>query len=310
MKYYKIALSIFVLGLSQFDLLAQSDEESDTTGLGAYLSYVQQAMEQNEALNYEHGSIEVGDGLATLQIDSTFKYLNPEETDKILVEAWGNPPQETLGMIFPDSINPYLYDGWGVIINYVEDGYIEDEDAKDIDYDDMLEDLQDEVEAAKEERIELGYSTYDIIGWAEQPYYDAESKKLFWAKELKFEGTDENTLNYDIRILGRKGFLKLNAVASISQLQDVKPAMSNLLSRVEFSDGNTYFDFNPDTDHVAAYGIGALVAGKLAAKVGLLKVVGIFFAKFWKFILIGLAAVGTFLKKIFTGGGDEKRELE
>lgn len=32
-----------------------------------------------------------------------------------------------------------------------------------------------------------------------------------------------------------------------------------------------YADFNPDIDEVAAYGVGALIAGKVAAKAGLFK---------------------------------------
>ena len=52
--------------------------------------------------------------------------------------------------------------------------------------------------------------------------------------------------------------------------------------RVEFDDGNRYSDFNPDIDTVAAYGIGGLIAGKLAAKAGIFALL----AKGGKFIVL------------------------
>lgn len=279
----------------------------DSAQLQEIISFYQNAYEMDSLLAYQYGDIELSDGLAKISLGAEFKYLDPEEANKIISEAWGNPPQETLGMIFPDSVNPYLPDGWGIILYYEEDGHIEDDDAADIDYDDMLDEMKEEAVEESKQRKELGYPTYSVIGWAETPYYDSEAKKLYWAKELSFDESETHTLNYDIRVLGRKGFLQLNAVAGMDQLELVKPSMQALLSKVEFSDGNTYFDFDPDVDEVAAYGIGALVAGKLAAKVGLIKVIGLFFAKFWKFILIGFAAVGAFVKKLWTG--KEKREL-
>ena len=305
----KLRPTIFI-GLLCFVLPSFSQEDSsglDTATFAEIMAYYEEAEEMNASLDYQKGTIVLGDELATLNLNEGFRYLNDAETQKILVEAWGNPPQETLGMIFPDSVNPYLPEGWGVVLSYVEDGHIDDDDAADIDYEDLLEELKEEAVESSKERRELGYGGYSLVGWAESPYYDQESKKLYWAKELAFDESDINTLNYDIRVLGRKGYLRLNAIASVDQLEMVKPSMQDLLGKVEFNQGNTYFDFNPDVDEVAAYGIGALVAGKLAAKAGLIKVIGIFFAKFWKIILIAGGALIAFIKKIWTG--KEQREI-
>ncbi len=68
------------------------------------------------------------------------------------------------------------------------------------------------------------------------------------------------------------------------------------MALAEFDEGSTYSDFNPDLDTVAAYGVGALVAGKVIAKTGFLAVALIFLKKFGIIILIG---VGVFLKKLF-----------
>lgn len=301
---------LLLLGICISFVANAQEAESDSLSFDAnqILEYYLEAQAKDSLLNYQTGTIMIGDGLATLNLDEGFKYLDEKEADKIITEAWGNPPQETLGMIFPDSLNPY-WDAWGIIIGFEQEGYIKDEDAQEIDYDEMLKELQDEALASSEERRNLGYEGYELVGWAEAPYYDAETKKLYWAKELRFDGMDASTLNYDIRILGRKGFLRMNAVADMESIEDVKNGMSVLLNKVEFTEGNTYFDFDPEIDEVAAYGIGALVAGKLAAKAGLLKVVGIFLAKFWKFILIGVAAVGGVFRKMWGGGGKEQRDV-
>jgi len=60
---------------------------------------------------------------------------------------------------------------------------------------------------------------------------------------------------------------------TIADLARIKVEMPKVLATVEFDQGMRYADFSPSVDDVAAYGIGALVAGKLAAKVGMFKVV-------------------------------------
>lgn len=123
-----------------------------------------------------------------------------------------------------------------------------------------------------------------------------------WAKDLKFEGEGGDTLNYSIRMLGRKGVLELNAIAEVRQFSEIDRQTPQILSMVDFKQGNRYADFDPKTDKVAKYGIAALVAGgalAVAAKAGLLKVlwIGLLAAK--KFIIIGVIALVAFFKKIF-----------
>jgi len=103
-------------------------------------------------------------------------------------------------------------------INFPDDGYVSDEDASKIDYKEMLADMQKETREENAQRKEAGYETVDLIGWAVPPRYDAASKKLYWARELAFQGNDGHTLNYDIRVLGRHGYLSLNAIAGMDEL--------------------------------------------------------------------------------------------
>jgi len=125
--------------------------------------------------------------VATLEVPEDFYYLDPDDAQRILVEMWGNPPGEkSLGMLFSAEITPFDDQAWGVTIDYEEEGYVEDTDAAEINYDELLEQMQDETRAASQERVAAGYEAIELIGWAARPYYDEKSHKLHWAKELAF----------------------------------------------------------------------------------------------------------------------------
>ncbi|MEO6195286.1 MAG: DUF2167 domain-containing protein [Thermoanaerobaculia bacterium] len=251
-------------------------------------------------LTYQKGKIELGSGLATLNLGPDFRYLDPDQTQRVLVDLWGNPPgAETLGMILPADVSPAQDGGWGVIVTYDEDGYVDDGGAEKIDYAKLLTEMKEDVHKANEERTKHGYETVEIVGWAEPPRYDRASHKLYWAKDLKFESGTDHTLNYNIRVLGRRGVLVLNAVSGVDQLAGVRTSMQALLPEIEFKEGHRYTDFIPGKDKVAEYGIGALVAGTLAAKAGLFKVLLAGLLAFKKAVLIGIAAIGAFLRKFF-----------
>src|ERR1043165_7495324 len=215
-----------------------------------------------QVLNYDTtGTVTLGSNLAKFNNPKGFQYLTPEQSKYVMHDLWGNPPSETLGMIFPEEANEYIPTTWAIEISYDNDGHVKDDDAKEIKYDELLEQMQEGIKEANPERKKQGYSTVEILGWASQPYYDEKEKKLHWAKRLRFEGDSSETLNYNIRILGREGVLVLNAIGSMEQLDQIKANVSPVLASVNFSDGNRYADFKEGTDKVAAYGVVGLIAG-------------------------------------------------
>ena len=256
--------------------------------------------EQLEAqLRYQTGRVAVNKGLATLDLSSDFRYLDPRQTDLVL-RAWGNPPgTETLGMLVPASVGVFTRDGWGVIITYDEDGYVKDDDAAKIDYADLLRKMQQATREANAKRAKAGYATVELVGWAEPPRYDSAAHKLYWAKDLKFGDESTHTLNYNVRVLGRRGVLVLNAVATMGQIASVKRNMAKVIGFVDFNEGHRYADFVPGSDKVAEYGIAALIAGGIAAKAGLFKVLLGALIALKKFILVALAAAAAYLRKLF-----------
>ncbi len=291
----KILFTFGLLIFTTFSLFAKGETDSLEVMLAAQQKFSDSVV---TAMKYEKGSILLKNGFAKLNVPSGFKYLNAEQSKFVLSEVWGNPPRtDILGMIFPENSNPMADSSYAFIISFDESGFVKDDDADKINYDDMLKDLQkDELEDNKT-RIAQGYQSIHMVGWASKPFYDKNNKVLHWAKNLQFEGDEENTLNYEVRILGRKGVLSMNAVALMSELDLVKKDINTILAIPSFTEGNAYKDFDSKTDNVAAWTIGGLVAGKVLLKVGLWATIVKFLAASWKFILIGIVAVWGGIKK-------------
>jgi uncharacterized membrane-anchored protein len=264
-------------------------------------------------LKYQQGEIDLRGGLAKLSVPKEFNFLGSDDAENVLVKLWRNPPTSVkpLGLLIPAGLTPLSSNAWVVTIHYREDGYVKDSDASTMNYDDLLKKMQQAIQEGNPERQKKGYPAITLLGWAAPPHYDAATHKLYWAKHLKFDGEDGDTLNYSIRLLGRKGVLELNAVAQMDQFAAIDQQTPQILSMVDFKEGSRYADFNPKTDQVAKYGIAALVAGgtlAVAAKLGFLKVFWLALLAAKKFIIIGVIALGAFLKRIFSrrSGGSPK----
>lgn len=283
--------------------IAKSEDDTTAVNVDSLMTTVLNADSLGlQILNYDTaGTIQLHEGLATFNIPAGFKYLNPTQSAYVLADLWGNPPSETSGMIFPSDASPIFPGVWAIEISYEEEGHVKDGDAKDIDYKDLLDEMQDQVKDANEHRKEQGYASVELLGWASDPYYDQTAKKLHWAKRLQFEGDSSETLNYNIRILGREGVLVLNAIGDMNQLDEIKQNIDVILASTNFSQGHRYEDFNESTDKLAAYGIGGLIAGGLLAKTGFFAKIGLIFAKFAKVIVIGAVALGGVAYRFFKG---------
>ena len=264
-----------------------------------------------DGLKYQQGEIVLRGDIAKIKLPAGFRYLNPADTETVISKLWGNPPSnDRLGLIVPAGFDPLDSSGyWAVVITYEEDGYVKDNDAAGIDYTKLLAQMKEGMQEANKERQKAGYPPIDLIGWATPPRYDQATHKLYWARELKFGDSPEHTLNYSIRILGRRGVLVLNAVAPMAALKDVETATPSILAMVDFQEGHRYADFNPSTDKVATYGIAALIAGGILAKAGLFKLlwVGLLAAK--KFVIIAILALVGYVKKLLGIKSEKKQAL-
>ena len=267
-------------------------------------------------LHPESGQIDLPDAKATLDLGEDYVFYDKQDTRKILTEVWGNPPEAVegvLGMVMKADSTSFD-DTWGAVISFDDVGYVSDDDASDVDYDELLTSLQDAAQEANKQRAEQGYEKVTLVGWAERPDYDPSTHSVVWAKDLEFEGAQDHVLNYDLRTLGRYGVLSVNMVASVPQLDEVRLAANDLAKHAAFDSGSSYVDYNAATDRVAEYGIGGLVAAgagvAVAKKLGILAIL----LKFLKPLLIGgavvLAAFRNRIKRLFGMGDDDEDDQE
>lgn len=271
----------------------------------------QQARALVASLQFRDGEVAVPGAQARFKLGEEFRYLEAADARKVLEQLWGNPPDESvLGMVVPRGRGVLDDQGWAVVVTYSDEGHVSDADAAKIDYDDLLKEMKDGSSEENAARKEAGYGSIELLGWAEPPHYDAISKKLYWAQDLQFEGSKGRTLNYDIRVLGRRGYVSLNAVADMAELGEVKTGMQKLLPMVEFDAGSRYADFDASSDKVAAYGIAALIGGGIAAKAGFFAKLGVLLLGLKKLLIPLLLLGAAFGRRILGWFGRRKRDDE
>jgi uncharacterized membrane-anchored protein len=291
----------FILVLTSSTLLSFAKDKPKNAEIDS-VALMRAAIEKQ--LTYQTGEVSIGNNLAKVKLPKGFRFLDEKQSKFVVYEVWGNPENKEnklYGMIVPEKTGVTDDNSWAFVIQYDEMGYVKDDDADKINYDDLLKEMQSGEAAANQERAKAGYSNIKLVGWAQKPYYDRQKKVLHWAKEIAFGDTPEHTLNYNIRVLGRKGVLVLNAVGGMKQLPEIKTQLDGILNSVQYEQGNSYADFNPSADKIAAVTVGGLVAGKVLAKAGLLA--GL--AKFGKVLFLAIAGVFSLIWRWVTGRKDE-----
>lgn len=247
----------------------------------------------------EAGTARLG-SVAQLRLADGWLFLSGAKGRSFLTDLGNRPDDSILGVaIPPDFAQSHAF----AVYSYVDDGHVADDE--DPDYDDLLAEMKESAAEQSKERKQAGMGGVQLLGWAEPPHYDRANHKLYWAERLRFEDNEGETLNYNVRVLGRTGHLVINGVGDIGQLELVAAQNQHLLQVTEFVDGQRYQDFDPAYDKVAAYGIGALVAGKMALKVGLLAKLAVLLKVAIKPILFGLVVLGAFVAKLL---GRRKRD--
>ncbi|HEX3141694.1 MAG TPA: DUF2167 domain-containing protein [Rhizobacter sp.] len=249
-------------------------------------------------LNPEHGpkTIALADQ-GSLKLPAGYVYLNEQDAGAMLT-YWGNPgPHKLLGMVLSEEDKA----NWAVSLRFRKEGYVKDEDAKTWNADDLFTSVKEGTEASNEERKKMGGGELHIVDWVQKPTYDAATHRLAWGMRAEaIDGAQRTeTVNYHTYVLGREGFIEMNLMTEPQALGGVKPRADELLGATTFADGKRYEDFSSATDHVAEYGLAALIAGGVAKKLGLLATLGLLLAKFWKVALIGLAVFGGGVAKLF-----------
>ena len=268
-------------------------------GLGLALSAVAQQGETDnpqmkalQALNWQKDGSGAIASKAVVKVPEGYAFLGESDTSRFL-ELAGNPPRPDHYLIAPKSLD------WFAIFSFDDSGYVKDDEK--IDSAELLKKLRSSDEAGNKERKRLGMSAIYTDGWAVEPHYDTQTKRLEWGLRLRDEG-GRPVVNYTSRILGRSGVMEATLVADPDTLTSDVAQFQKVLTGFEYNSGQKYSEFKQG-DKVAAFGLAALVLGGAAAvatKKGFWAVLGGFFAAGWKFIIAGAVALFAGIGKIFS----------
>jgi uncharacterized membrane-anchored protein len=261
------------------------------THLGCLLNAQQGERNVYDEVDWKYGPTTGRLGyIAEIDVPKGYLFAGSRDTLK-LMEAFENPTSGTeLGFLAPDTME------WFVVFDFEEIGYVPDDEKDDLDADVILESLKEGTSQGNKIRRQKGWGTLEIVGWQKKPFYNERSHNVEWApKAVDEEGS--YIVNYNSRILGRKGVMSATLIVAPVQLPSVLPSYQSCLQGFRYKAGEKYSEFK-EGDKTAEWGLIGLITGgtiAVAAKTG-------FLAKFWKILIIPVIAVGVFLKKIFGGG--------
>jgi uncharacterized membrane-anchored protein len=212
------------------------------------------------------------------------------------MEAMGNTvSNDEVGLIMPRAQDQ----DWFMLFEYQPVGFVKDDDKDQIDKDAILEGIRKGTEEANDVRKRKGIPALHVEGWFEEPHYDAASHNLVWALKARNDKGEE-VVNYNVRLLGRHGYMSITLVDEPAKLAMSRPEVEKVLSGFSYKTGRSYAEFVPG-DKVAEYGLVALVAGgagAAAVKLGLFQVFFKMLAKGGKAVVLLVVAALAAAKKV------------
>jgi uncharacterized membrane-anchored protein len=230
---------------------------------------------------------------ATLNVPDGYAFLDPAGT-RSLNDILHNPPADTDEYtLAPKSLD------WISFFSYEDIGYVKDDEK--LDPDAILQSYREGTEEGNKERRARGWSDLNVLGWSAKPEYDPQIKSLAWSLLLEDGQTHDHIVNYNTRLLGRRGVMDVVVVTEPEKLTASINDFKSTLPGFQYAPGESYAEYRAG-DRVAEYGLAALITGgalAVAAKKGLFTVIGGFLVAAWKFVLAGFVALGAWFKKLF-----------
>jgi len=256
-----------------------------------------------QSIDWKTGPCTVDLGLvAEIDVPSGFRFTGRDGARK-WAEVNGNvPDRECLGVLTPNG------GGWYMAFAFSEIGYVKDDERDRLDADAILEAIKKATAEANRTRRMKGWPDLYVVGWELTPSYDEVTNNLVWAirgRSANGELSGNNDMvNYNTRLLGRRGVMSANLVDSARTFGQNVPTVKGLLTGFRYKTGNRYAEWRSG-DKVATYGLTGLIAGggtAVAAKTGFLAKLGAFLAKGGKALIVAVVAFFAWLgRKFFVG---------
>jgi uncharacterized membrane-anchored protein len=234
------------------------------------------------------------ESIAQINVPAGFNFLDGKTT-RALMKASGEPTSgRELGLLMPTN------EHWSVIFEFDDVGYVKDDEKDKLDADKLLKAIKEGTARANQERERMGSPPLEIVGWEQPPQYDAVTHNLEWAVRATSAG--RQILNYNTRLLGRKGVMEVVLIVEPDKLPTTLPTFKNLLAGHSFQSGQNYAEYRSG-DKIAKYGLAALVVGGAAvgaAKLGFFSALLPFVKKLWVVIVAAIVAVANACKRMFS----------
>src|SRR5688572_23210130 len=158
---------------------------------------------------------------AEIKLPKGYKFANAADTQRMLKAAGEPVSGEEMGMIVPEEGE------WSVFFEFSDTGYVKDDDKDKLDADKLLKSITAGNDQANKMREKAGNAPLKIIGWEKPPFYDETTHNLEWALRAETEG--QPLLNYNTRLLGRRGVMEVVLVCSPEKLSEILPAFKELI---------------------------------------------------------------------------------
>ena len=246
------------------------------------------------ALHWQHGPVKGRLGAnSSIDLPAGYMLLDNPDTRKFM-EYTENFSSEREFLVATENLS------WFAVFSFDETGYVKDDET--IEPDPILQAAKEGTQQANADRRERGWDELTVLGWRFQPQYDREARLLEWALRLKSGNSPDEVVNYETRILGRSGVTNVVLVADSAGLDPAVADLKRVLKGFDYDPGQRYTEFRAG-DHVAEFGLAALIAGGAAAvatKKGFWAVIAAFFVKAWKLVVVAVAGIGAVIKKFFT----------
>ena len=218
--------------------------------------------------------------------------LLPESSGSRVLELTGNLPEPG------DTV--LIRNDWWATLSFADSGYVKDDEK--LDADALLASMRKNTEAANEERGKRGIAALTIDGWIVPPHYDPATRYLEYGVKLHSADSPNPVVNYTMRLLSRRGYETVTLVTRPETLQHDVQDLHQVLGGFTFNAGETYGEFRAG-DHVAEFGLGALVLGGAAAaavKAGWFKGLLAVLVAGWKFVAAAVVAGAAAVKRFFS----------
>jgi uncharacterized membrane-anchored protein len=260
------------------------------------------AAEQSEdAVREEMRKLPWQAGPATGDVGSRSKIQIPDGA-RLLPESSGSRFLELTGNLPEPGDTVLIRNDWWATLSFADSGYVKDDEK--LDPDELLSAMRKNEEAANEERAKRGIAKLTVDGWIVPPHYDPTTKYLEYGLRLHSADSPQAVVNYTMRLLSRRGYETVTLVTRPETLtQDVQD-LHQVLGGFSFNAGETYGEFRAG-DHVAEFGLGALVLGGAAAaavKAGWFKGLLAVLVAGWKFVAAAVVAGLAGIKRLFSRG--------